>query len=249
MDMGSTLTVQIMNKIGFGIFCFGDEFYFNGTLDKIKLILNNGFHCHILTDNVEFFNTKYSSSFLHIHHYHRECKSYSDKIILVKKILKHNDICIVIDADSKIDDENIFNELKNYNFKNGITYISTLINHPCKKQHVEEFDLYGDEWRPYTNYARTKFSSLNRLETIWEYFLVFNKFGFNNEIFYIEYEKLQIAKEYSDIQKKDTTIGAGEGISIMVSAKISNTPIQRDEDLYELLNNKLIPVSKNHQTK
>ena len=60
MVMVLTLTAQIMNKIGFGIFCFGDEFYFNGTLDKIKDILDNGYHCHILTDNVEFFNTKYS---------------------------------------------------------------------------------------------------------------------------------------------------------------------------------------------
>ena len=245
----SILTVHIMNKIGFGIFCFGDEYYFNGTLDKIKHILDNDLHCHILTDNVEFFTTKYSSSFLHIHHYHRECKSYSDKIILVKKILKHNDICIILDADSKIQDGNIFNDLKTYKFKNGITYISTLLNHPCKKNYIEEFDLYSDEWRPYTNYARTKYSAINRLETIWEYFLVFNKFGFNNKNFYIEYEKLQIAKEYSDIQKKDITIGAGEGMSIMVSAMISNTPIQRDENLFELLNNRLLPISKNHPTK
>jgi hypothetical protein len=78
---------------------------------------------------------------------------------------------------------------------------------------------------------------------------VFNKFGFNDKVFYIEYEKLQIAKEYSDIQKKDVTIGAGEGMSIMVSAKISDTPIQRDEELYELLKNRLIPISKNHPTK
>jgi len=238
-----------MNKIGFGIFCFGDEFYFNGTLDKIKDILDNGYHCHILTDNIEYFNTKYSSSFLHIHHYHRDCKSYSDKISLVKKILKHNDICILLDADAKIEDNNIFQDLKNYNFKNGVSYISTLLNHSCKKNYVEEFDLYSDEWRPYTNYARTKFPSLNRMETIWEYFLVFNKFGFNDKVFYIEYEKLQIAKEYSDFQKKDMTIGAGEGMSIMVSAMISNTPIQRDEILYDLLNNRILPVSKNHPTK
>jgi hypothetical protein len=245
----STLMVQIMNKIGLGIFCFGDEFYFNGTLDKIKDILDNGYYCHILTDNVEFFNTKYSSSFLQIHHYHRDCKSYSDKIILVKKILKHNDICIILDADSKIEDNHIFQDLKNYNFKSGVSYISTLLNHPCKKNYVEDFDLYSDEWRPYTNYARTKFPPLNKMETIWEYFLVFNKFGFNEKVFYIEYEKLQIAKEYSDIQKKDTTIGAGEGMSIMVSAKISDTPIQRDEKLYELLKNRLIPISKNHPIK
>ena len=249
MVMVLTLMDQVMNKIGFGIFCFGDEFYFNGTLDKIKDISDNGYHCHILTDNVEFFNTKYSSSFLHIHHYHRDCKSYSDKIILVKKILKHNDICIILDADSKIDDNDIFQDFKNYNFKSGVSYISTLVNHSCKKNYVEEFDLYGDEWRPYTNYARTKFPPFNRMETIWEYFLVFNKFGFNDKVFYIEYEKLQIAKEYSDIQKKDVTIGAGEGMSIMVSAKISDTPIQRDEELYELLKNRLIPISKNHPTK
>ena len=238
-----------MNKIGFGIFCFGDEFYFNKTLDKIIQILDNHFNCYILTDNVEFFSTKFSSPFLHVHHYNRECKSYSDKIILVKKILNHEDVCIIVDADSKVEDKNIFHDLKTYKFKSGISYLSTLMNHSCKKNYVEEFDLYSDEWRPYTNYARTRFPSLNKLETIWEYFLVFNKFGFNNKDFLNEYEKLQIAKEYSDINKKNMTIGAGEGISIMVSAKISNTPIQRDEELYQLLNNRLIPISKNHQIK
>jgi hypothetical protein len=25
-----------MNNIGFGIFCFGDEFYYNGTINKLN---------------------------------------------------------------------------------------------------------------------------------------------------------------------------------------------------------------------
>mgnify|MGYP000129374598 FL=1 len=76
-----------MNNIGFGIFCFGEEYYFNGTFDKIRNILNEGYHCYILTDTPEKFTTKYSSSLLHIIQYDRTFKSYADKMILPKYIL------------------------------------------------------------------------------------------------------------------------------------------------------------------
>ena len=52
-----------MNNIGFGIFCFGEDYYYQGTFDKIRNILNEGYHCYILTDTPDKFTTKYSSSF------------------------------------------------------------------------------------------------------------------------------------------------------------------------------------------
>jgi len=68
-----------MNNIGFGIFCFGDVKYLNGADEKVKQILNNGYHCYILTDNLEFFNKRYTPSYLHVFEYDRSFKSYSDK--------------------------------------------------------------------------------------------------------------------------------------------------------------------------
>ena len=47
-----------MNNIGFGIFCFGEEYYYKGTVEKINNILNGGYHCYILTENTDFFTTK-----------------------------------------------------------------------------------------------------------------------------------------------------------------------------------------------
>ena len=49
-----------MNNIGFGIFCFGQEYYYKGTIDKINSILDKGYHCYILTEDTEFFTKKYS---------------------------------------------------------------------------------------------------------------------------------------------------------------------------------------------
>jgi hypothetical protein len=40
--------------------------------------------------------------------------------------------------------------------------------------------------------------------------------------------------------------GAGEGISIQVSSKLSKSEIQRDLSLYEMLKNKMVSVSKRY---
>ena len=95
-----------MNNIGFGIFCFGEEYYYKGTVEKINSILNAGYHCYILTEDTEYFTKKYTAP-LHVFEYNRSYKSYADKMILPKHIFKNHDICILIDADTFI---------KNYSF-------------------------------------------------------------------------------------------------------------------------------------
>ena len=126
-----------MNNIGFGIFCFGEDYYYQGTFDKIRNILNGGYHCYILTDTPEKFTTKYSSSFLHIIQYDRTFKSYADKMILPKHILKKHDISILLDADTHVTDFSFLKDLKTYEFKYGISYIDTLLNHKSKKEFVK----------------------------------------------------------------------------------------------------------------
>ena len=108
-----------MNNIGFGIFCFGEDYYYQGTFDKIRNILNEGYHCYILTDTPEKFTTKYSSSFLHIIQYDRTFKSYADKMILPKYILKKHDISILLDADTHITDFSFLKDLKTYRIQPG----------------------------------------------------------------------------------------------------------------------------------
>jgi hypothetical protein len=82
------------------------------------------------------------------------------------------------------------------------------------------------------------------METMWEYFLVINKNGFNLDSFYYYYEKLQIAKEFSDAELKKEVNGAGEGISIQVSCKLSNIDIQRDTKLHDILKSKITSLSR-----
>ena len=97
-----------MNNIGFGIFCFGQDYYFKGTKEKIKELLNVGLPVYILTDKPEEF-VKYPQ--VTIIQYDRHLKSYSDKMILPKYILKNHNICILLDADTHVTDYSFFNLL------------------------------------------------------------------------------------------------------------------------------------------
>ena len=235
-----------MNNIGFGIFCFGEDYYFKGTVEKINNIVDNGFQCYILTDNIEFFNKRYAPMYVHVIEYTREFKSYSDKILLSKYILKNHDICVLIDADTHITNYSFIHILKKYEFKEGVTYIDTLLNHKTKKQFIHEFDMNGKDWKHYNSYTSILYPNFIQLELMWEYFLVINKNGFNDKDFYRHYERLQVAKEYGDLLENKGVNGAGEGISIQVSSILSDTPIQRDATLYELIKNQMVSISKRH---
>ena len=234
-----------MNNIGFGIFCFGDVKYLNGADEKVKQILNNGYHCYILTDNLEFFNKRYTPSYLHVFEYDRSFKSYSDKIVLIKKILKTHDIAILLDADLLIKDYSILKDLKMYQFNNGITYIDTLLNHRAKREYIRDLiDMTNPEWRSYVEYInRLNPELIKTTQTVWEYFIVFNKNEFNDKDFYYYYERLQLAKEFCDLPMKKLINGAGEGISIKIAGEMSNTPVYYDTNLYNLLKDRIKPIT------
>lgn len=231
-----------MNNIGFGILCFGADYYYNGAVDKMNHIIDSGFDCYILTDNRDKFIYDFDAT--HILNYERQLKSYYDKMLIPKHVLKYHDICILIDADLCISDYSFLEHFKDYNFKEGISYIDILLNHKCQKQYVKHLDLFSPDWNDYRRYAEYICPDVGEFETIWEYFLVINKTGFNQEIFYEYYEKLQIAKEYCDLQVRKDVIAPGEGISIAISADLSDTPIQRDMGLYDMLKDNLLSVSR-----
>lgn len=226
-----------MNDIAFGIFCFGEEYYYQGTLDKIKVLQTNGFDCYVLTDEPNRFNCKTIT-------YNRDYKSYHDKMILVKEIIKTHKICILLDADLHITDYSFLDDLRTYNFKNGITYVDTLLSHPANKKTVGDIQMNNSEWIHYYNYSKNKLNILEELETIWEYFLIINNENFNSNKFFLEYEKLQIVKEFCDLNSTKDVKAPGEGISINVASKISNNQIQKDETLGYLLKDKMVSVSR-----
>jgi hypothetical protein len=233
-----------MNNIGFGIFCFGEGYYYRGAKEKIKQLLNVELSVYVLTDKPEEF-TEYPQ--VHVIQHNRHLKSYSDKMILPKHILKNHDICILLDADTHVTDYTFLELLKTYSFKKGVSYIDTLLNHSAKKGIVKELlNETNPEWKPYVEYASKLYPPFFNLETMWEYFLVINKDGFDIDSFYYYYEKLQVVKEYSDIPLKKEISGAGEGISIQISCKSSNIEIQRDTELYKLLEGKMISISRRH---
>jgi hypothetical protein len=233
-----------MNNIGFGIFCFGENFYYRGTKEKIKQLLNAELSVYVLTDKPEEF-IEYPQ--VHVIQYNRYLKSYSDKMILPKYILKNHDICILIDADTHVTDYSFLESLKTYNFKKGVSYIDTLLNHSAKKGIVKDLvNETNPEWKTYVEYASKLYPPFFNFETMWEYFLVINKDGFDLDSFYYYYEKLQVVKEFSDLPLKKEISGAGEGISIQISCKSANIEIQRDLELYSLLEGKMISISRIH---
>lgn len=234
-----------MNNIGFGIFCFGEEYYYKGTIEKINNILNKGYHCYVLTEDTEYFTKKYTPSYLHVFEYNRSYKSYADKMILPKHILKNHDICILIDADTHIKDYSFLDDLRHFNFREGISFIDTLLNHNAKREFVRDLiNKDSSEWKPYVEYVSKIYPNYGDFVTMWEYFLVINKDGFHQKDFYNYYERLQVVKEYSDLNSTRDVVGFGEGISIQVSGKLSNTNVERDMELYELLKNKMTSVSR-----
>jgi hypothetical protein len=233
-----------MNNIGFGIFCFGEDYYYRGTKEKIKQLLNAELSVYVLTDKPEEF-IEYPQ--VHVIQYNRHLKSYSDKMILPKYILKNHDICILLDADTHVTDYSFLELLKTYSFNKGVSYIDTLLNHSAKKGIVKDLvNQTNPEWKTYVEYASKLYPPFFNFETMWEYFLVINKDGFDVNSFYYYYEKLQVVKEFSDLPLKKEISGAGEGISIQISCKSANIEIQRDTELYKLLEGKMISISRRH---
>ena len=230
--------------IGIGILCFGDGEYFESTSYKIDKILNEGFIPYILTDKPEYFEKRYSSNSVNVIPYLRMVKSYHDKLILVKYMMKYHDISIILDADIEIQDWSFLRDLKTYQFKYGITYLETLKRQYERKEWVKNVVLDHGEWNSYKRYIEKIYPSYGEHETIWEYLLIFNKIGFNYNRFFEHYEKLQLCKDFSDLEMGKTVSGAGEGISIMVSSKLSGTDIQKDKQLFDLIKNKINPLKQ-----
>lgn len=230
-----------MNDIGIGIMCFGDKKYFSYTEQLIILLEDIGISTYILTDQPHQFP---ESEFINTINYNRNIKSYHDKIQLVKPILENHEICILIDADIDLQHGEVIDDLLNYPFKEGITYIDTLLSHPYKKEKIGEIDhtTIHTRWHIYYNYIEKLLPNFSDLETIYEYLTVFKR-TIPNE-FYKKYEELQIVKEYCDVISNKTLIGAGEGVSLQIAANITNTPIRRDEVLYNLITDKIKNINQ-----
>lgn len=233
-----------MNHIGFGIMCFGDLMYFRGTTEKIDNLTKRGYNCYVLTDNRDFFVEKYWGKSVKVISYDRSFKSYHDKIHLVKEIHNFHQIAILIDADSFITDYDVFRRLEIFEYQEGISYVDTLSNHKAKFGTVGEIPMDSKEWKEYEKYCLGKFKNFKDLETIWEYFIVFNRLGFKSKSFFYEYDKLQIIKEYCDISFDKNVSGAGEGISVALASQLSGNKIQRDLRLSTITTNTIRPITK-----
>lgn len=234
-----------MNNIGIGIFCFGDEHYFNFTKEKLDKFIEKEFKCYVLTDNPEFFK-EYEQS-INVILYDKENKSYHDKMLLPKYILKEQQIAIIIDADSYITDYSIIDDFRQYIFNVGISYVDTLLNHPARLVYNSNINYDELEWKHYKKFIDENYESVLNFETIWEYLIIVNRTGFNSDEFYEKYNEIQDVREKSDLisGKNKKIIGNGEGISLRYASILSDTLLQRDFDLYEIIKDKIINVSKN----
>jgi hypothetical protein len=234
------------NNIGFGFLCFGNKIYYKGTEEKIIKLSNLGYTCYILTDEPEYFK-HYDTINIK---YNRGVYSYYDKVTLINIIFeKSHNIAVIIDSDSDIVGYDWVNFISDYEFKDGVTYIDTLVNHISNKKHIKELNLISNEWVEYTNYAKSLLNNFEEYELIWEYVLIFNKDGFNIKKFFETYSKLQIVKESTDIRMNKKIIGAGEGISILISCIKNNIPLQLDQIISNELRKEIRPISSHYTPK
>jgi len=237
-----------MENIGFGIMCFGKDFYFKGTQEKLKNILEMGYRCYVLTDNPEYFFTKFWGKKIEIIPYERNFKSYYDKVSLVKRIHKSHEIAILMDADLHIINYDVLDKLRKYDFNSGVSYIETLQNHPSKFSVIGDIPMIGGEWLEYNKYLTYHHPNFKSYSTIWEYFMVFNKNGFKSDDFFNYYEKLQIIKEFCDINYNKEISGAGEGVSITMSCVENSINVGLDKRLSLLLKNYVKPITRHTPT-
>lgn len=223
--------------------CFGEDYYFQRIESKLNEFKDKKIECYVLTDkpNKFFGLTGYSN--INIIPYNRHLKSYHDKMILVKEILKNHNICILIDADTIINDYSVITDLKNYNFKDGITYIDNLLSNRFKKEFIGEINLIAPDWDEYKKYVDKLLPTFVELETINEYFIVINNQGFKDD-FFLQYEKLQVLRESCDVKRIKEVYAGGEGISIHIASKLSNVNIQKDNELFNMLKDNVINVVK-----
>ena len=156
---------------------------------------------------------------------------------------KYYDISIIIDADLEITDWSFLDDLKTYEFKYGISYLENLKGHQNGKERVKDLVSDHGEWGSYKIYVNKVYPPYGELETIWEYLLIFNKIGFNSK-FFEHYEKLQLCKDFSDLNFNKTVNGAGEGVSISIASKLSGTDIQKDNELFNLIKDKINPLKQ-----
>jgi hypothetical protein len=235
-----------MSTIAIGIMCFGEDYYFKQIESKLDKLKNGEIRCYVLTDKPNYFFGFTGYSKITIIPYSRHLKSYHDKMILVKEILKYHDTAILLDADTSITDYSFIDELVKYPYQKGITYVETLLGHKIKKEYVKDIQMNPNDidWLNYKTYLQKIYPQYGDLETIYEYFLVFNKEGLKDN-FYQMYEKLQVIKESCDvISGKKTVVGSGEGISIQVSARICGIQIQRDNELRTLIKDKIDNINR-----
>jgi hypothetical protein len=235
-----------MNNIGIGIMCFGDDYYFQQIESKLNEFKDKKVECYILTDKPNNFFRFTGYSNINIIPYKRFLKSYHDKVILVKQILRYHNVAILIDTDTFILDYSFIDDLINYPYKKGISYVESLLTHKIKKEFIKDIQMNPEDidWFNYRMYVQKIFPQYGDLETIYEYFLVFNIDGLKDN-FFQNYEKLQVIKESCDvISGRKTIVGSAEGVSIHVSARITDTQIQRDNDLYVLIKDKIKNINR-----
>jgi hypothetical protein len=233
-----------MENIGFGIMCFGEEKYFRGTSEKVKKLEELGYRTYILTDDPNYFFSPFWGRKVEIIPYHRNYKSYYDKVSLVKNIHQNHDIAILLDADLHVIDYSLFEKLSKYDFKEGVSYIDTLLNHTAKFKTVGDIPMVDKEWLEYKKYINELYPENDQLETIWEYFIVFNKDGFDSDNFFNTYEKLQVVKEFCDVKLNKDVSGAGEGVSVSIASLINGIPLSKDLRLVTMTTNTLKPITR-----
>lgn len=212
----------------FVTFIYGDDSYVKLGTKLLNKFKEHNYETFVYTEKINMFHGHNVIPYLEAEF------SYHHKFFIIETLYKlgHKQI-IMLDADLIIFDETFFKELGLANFSDGISYTRSGTPQNLKELiELKKLDQYENLLKDYG------VTHLNEIESIWEDIVYFNFDNINPTDFFKHYRELMGIKHIVDQNRKSgERFGDQEGYAVSIAAKLSNIPLQINNNLKDNLSN------------
>lgn len=209
-------------------FIYGDDTYYKIGSKLLNKFKDQGYQTFVYTEKLDSFNGHT------VIPYTEKKFSYHHKIFAVEHLFKlgYKEI-LYIDSDLLILEDKFFSDLLELKPLKGISVSRNGV--------PSDFDSYlSDNNLEEYRHTLEKYNlgNLNDIESIWEDIIYFNFNDVSGERFFTHYHDLTDNKHRLDYgMGSGVRFGDQEGFTILLSAKLSNIPLQINESLKDIAKN------------